>query len=84
MKIRSITYFLNPGWPLDEAALQLAGEFIKAAQPTYEQAGYEVQTVRLATTPFPTLLGDIKEGLLQRPTALPRYFEQQSRSCHAG
>ena len=63
MKIRSITYFLNPGWPLDKTAFQQAGEFIRAAQPAYEQAGYEVQTVRLATTPFPTLLGDIEESI---------------------
>ena len=63
MKIRSITYFLNPGWPLDKTTFQQAGEFIRAAQPAYEQAGYEVQTVRLATTPFPTLLGDIEESI---------------------
>ena len=58
MKIRSITYFCNPKYPLDEKALQKAGIFLPEAKSSYEAAGYEVQTVRLATIPFPTLLGE--------------------------
>ena len=58
MKIRSITYFLNPKYPLDEKALQKAGTFLTEAKSAYEAAGYEVQTVRLATIPFPKLLGE--------------------------
>lgn len=57
MKIRSITYFYNPGWPLEEKALRAAGEFLTQARSAYEAAGYEVQTTRLATVPFPKLLG---------------------------
>lgn len=56
MKIRSITYFCNPGWPLDEKKLRLAGAFLAEAKTAFEEAGYEVQTTRLATTPFPKLL----------------------------
>ena len=56
MKIRSITYFLNPKYPLDENALRKAGEFLAQAKSAYEAAGYEVQTTRLATIPFPKLL----------------------------
>ena len=56
MKIRSITYFLNPKYPLDENALRKAGEFLAQAKSVYEAAGYEVQTTRLATIPFPKLL----------------------------
>jgi uncharacterized protein (UPF0210 family) len=56
MKIRSITYFLNPKYPLDESALRKAGEFLAQAKLAYEAAGYEVQTTRLATIPFPKLL----------------------------
>ena len=56
MKIRSITYFLNPKYPLDETALRKAGEFLAQAKSAYEAAGYEVQTTRLATIPFPKLL----------------------------
>lgn len=58
MKIRSITYFCNPKFPLDETVLQEAGQFLSDAHSTYESAGYEVQTVRLATIPFPQLLGE--------------------------
>jgi uncharacterized protein (UPF0210 family) len=62
MKIRSITYFLNPKYPLDENALRKAGEFLARAKSAYETSGYEVQMTRLATTPFPKLLnGDIKK-----------------------
>lgn len=58
MKIRSITYFCNPKYPLEEKILQRAGKFLAGAKSAYEAAGYEVQTVRLATIPFPKLLGD--------------------------
>jgi uncharacterized protein len=63
MKIRSITYFCNPGWPLDEKKLRAAGTFLGEAKAAFEAAGYEVQTTRLATIPFPHLLGkaDISE-----------------------
>lgn len=56
MKIRSITYFLNPGWPLDESKFQSAGRFLREAKSAFEAAGYEVQSTRLATVPFPHLL----------------------------
>jgi len=58
MKIRSITYFFNPGWPLDENKFQSAGKFLTEAKSTFETAGYEVQTMRLATVPFPHLLNN--------------------------
>lgn len=58
MKIRSITYFCNPKYPLEEKILQKAGKFLAEARSAYEAAGYEVQTVRLATIPFPKLLGE--------------------------
>jgi uncharacterized protein len=58
MKIRSITYFANPGWPLSTAVLQTAADFAANARPAYEKAGFEVQTVRFATPPFPQILPD--------------------------
>ncbi len=57
MKIRSITYFFSPGWPPDEAKMRAAGVFLAEAKQAFENAGYEVQTTRLATTPFSHLLG---------------------------
>jgi hypothetical protein len=58
MKIRSITYFCDPKSPLDEKTLKQAGEFLSNAKAVFEAAGYETQTVRLATIPFPILLGE--------------------------
>ncbi|KXK12526.1 MAG: ACR protein [Chloroflexi bacterium OLB14] len=58
MKIRSITYFCNPKYPFDESTLRKAGEFLSKAKSAFETVGYEVQTVRLATIPFPKLLGE--------------------------
>ena len=62
MKIRAITYFFDPGWPLQEAVLQQAGSFIPAARAAFQAAGYEVQTVRLACPPFPHLLPGKRMG----------------------
>ncbi len=56
MKIRSITFFLNPGWPVNAEAWETAGRFRSAARAAFEAAGFEVQTARLATPPFPTWL----------------------------
>jgi hypothetical protein len=70
MKIRSITYFCNPKFPLDEKVLQKAGKFLTQAKSAYEAAGYEVQTVRLATIPFPKLLG------AENINKLPEYTSQ--------
>jgi uncharacterized protein (UPF0210 family) len=70
MKIRSITYFCNPQCPLDEKVIRSAGEFLAKAKSAYEAAGYEVQTVRLATIPFPRLLGE------KQINKLPKVAEQ--------
>jgi len=69
MKIRSITYFCNPRWPLDQKVIQRAGEFLAQAKSAYEAGGYEVQTVRMATVPFPKLLsaGAATKSLDQTP-----------------
>ena len=69
MRIRSITYFCNPGYPLDEAVLRQAAEFLAQAKAAYEASGYEVQSTRLATVPFPRLLG------ADRLDQLPRLSE---------
>ena len=62
MKLRSITYFCNPEWPIKEAILRQAGAFIEQAIPAYETAGYEVQTTRMATIPFPQIVIGCDEG----------------------
>ncbi|HNE04146.1 MAG TPA: DUF711 family protein [Anaerolineales bacterium] len=70
MKIRSITYFCNPGYPLKENILREAGDFLSKAKSAYETAGYEVQTVRVATVSFAKLLGE------KHIDGLPKYAEQ--------
>jgi len=60
MKIRSITTFVHPGWPLADLVLRHAAEFITEARPAFEAAGFEVQTARLATPPFPRILPNCK------------------------
>jgi uncharacterized protein (UPF0210 family) len=52
MKIRSITYFYKPEFPIKTEQLKQAGDFIIEAHRRFEAVGYEVQTSRLATTPF--------------------------------
>ena len=56
MKIRSITYFDTLRWPFDDVQIQDAGEFIKNARGAYQDQGFEVQTTRLASAPFPYIL----------------------------
>lgn len=73
MKIRSITYFCNPGYPLKENVLREAGDFLSKAKSAYEAAGYEVQTVRVATIPFPKLLGE------KHIDELPKYASEFSK-----
>ncbi len=68
MKIRSITYFCNPKFPLEEKSIRAAGMFLAEAKSAYETGGYEVQTVRLATIPFPKLLGEENIGRLPELT----------------
>jgi len=56
MKIRSITCFIHPDWPLNETRLKHVGDFITHAVSEFASAGFEIQTTRLATIPFPNLL----------------------------
>ena len=52
MRIRSITYFVHPRWPISELVLQKAGIFCRHAKEAFTNAGFPVQTVRMATPPF--------------------------------
>jgi len=56
MKIRSITYFENPGDPLREEALIRSEKFANEAKELFESAGYQVQTIRFASPPFPLFM----------------------------
>lgn len=76
MKIRSITYFFNPGWPPDENKMRSAGSFLKEAKLAYENTGYEVQTTRLATASFSHLLGERIQEAPQYAEAMEAMLSQ--------
>ena len=59
MKIRSVTYFSNPGYPINKEFMDLASDFIGKARHLYEDGGFEVQTIRFAMPAFPTVVPDI-------------------------
>ncbi len=56
MEIRSLTYFLDLTFPLDAAEWRRIARFAKDARAAFTSGGYQVQSVRLATQPFPQLL----------------------------
>ena len=55
MKIRSITVFADLDLTLDGAQLAALGAFARAARDAYADAGFEVQTLRLAHDVVPAL-----------------------------
>ncbi len=51
MQVRALTGFLDPGWPLDTSAIQRVAEGLKQTSQALQDAGYTVQTLRLASPP---------------------------------
>ncbi len=74
MKIRAVTCFCQPGWPVNRLLLEQLGIFGRHAQAEFQKAGYEVQGLRLATTP----LGDWLPA-----EALPDAATQVSIEAHS-
>jgi uncharacterized protein (UPF0210 family) len=56
MKIRSITCFYHPGQRGADATLDQLARLTETARQRFTQAGYEVQSTRLATVPFPEMV----------------------------
>ncbi|NLG72802.1 MAG: DUF711 family protein [Chloroflexi bacterium] len=78
MKIRSITYFFHPDHPSRKEALAQAGRFIREARAAVEASGYAVETVRLATPPFPIWLDEQDPAAARK---LIREFENQAAAA---
>lgn len=74
MKIRSITVFCEPGYPVNRLLLQQVGIFATHARKLFEEAGYEVQSLRLATPPF---------GQFVAPIDLPDAVQSYAIEAHA-
>jgi len=51
MKIRSLTGFVDPGWPIEPDRITNLGDSLKRIRDSLMEAGYDVQTLRLATPP---------------------------------
>ena len=59
MKIRSITVFCQPGFPINRLLLQKVGIFANHARKLYQDKGFEVQSLRLATPPFEQFIAPV-------------------------
>lgn len=59
MRIRSITIGTDVSYPLEASQFHTFGRFQARARALFADAGLEVQTVRLATRPFPEILRDV-------------------------
>ncbi len=64
MHIRTVTYFLDSAYPLDEARFAAAGRAVSEIKDALTEAGYVVQTTRLALSPFPRVLAGADPGRL--------------------
>ena len=74
MKIRSITVFCEPGYPVNRLLMQQIGIFASHARKLFEEAGFEVQSLRLATPPF---------GQFVAPIDLPEAAQSCAIEAHA-
>jgi uncharacterized protein (UPF0210 family) len=51
MRIRAITGFIDPGWPIDTEFIAKTAQCLKDCRSALQDAGLEVQTLRIATPP---------------------------------
>lgn len=56
MNVRTVTAFCAPGFPVSASVVAEAGEAAGQVKRALTEAGYTVQTTRLATPPFPHVL----------------------------
>ncbi len=73
MKIRSITVFCETSYPVNRLLLQQVGIFANHARKLFEDEGFEVQSLRLATPPF---------GQFVAPIDLPQAAQSYSVEAH--
>ena len=51
MRIRAITGFIDPGWPIETEFVAKTAQCLKDCRSALQDAGFEVQTLRIATPP---------------------------------
>ncbi len=62
MKIRTITTGVNLSYPVEELEIKKTAEFNLRAKRIFENSGYEVQTLRVATQPWTEYLGSLSQS----------------------
>ena len=77
MKVRAITIGIDPGVPLQPASIAAAGRFAAQVRTACEASDIPVQTVRLATPPFPSYLSRKPEA------AIHTYVKDLQDCCQA-
>ncbi|OGO14803.1 MAG: hypothetical protein A2Z14_06135 [Chloroflexi bacterium RBG_16_48_8] len=75
MKIRAITGFLDPGWPIEPDRLGHIADCLKHVRENLSEAGYEVQTLRLATPPLSEMTSIV------RTSERPDFARQLEAEC---
>ncbi len=59
MKVRALTGFIDPGWPLNTEPIKSVAACLQACQEALQEVGIEVQTLRLATPPPSEMKGPV-------------------------
>ncbi len=62
MKVRTITTGVSLSYPVEELRIKKAAEFNSRARRMFEDKGYEVQTLRVATQPWAEYLGKLSQS----------------------
>lgn len=62
MKIRSVTYFFDPGWPLRRDRFDDASRLLEEARSVFPSMGYEVETTRVVLPSFCNMLPELNES----------------------
>jgi uncharacterized protein (UPF0210 family) len=76
MKIRSITCFYHPGAENAGEIIDRLGEFAAVARTQFNSAGFQVQSTRLATVPFPEMC---PSGCRESGVALVQKLEHKAQ-----
>ncbi len=59
MKVRALTGFIDPGWPLNPEPIKSVAACLQACREALQEVGVEVQTLRLATPPPSEMKGPV-------------------------
>jgi uncharacterized protein (UPF0210 family) len=62
MNVRSVTAFIDVTHPLEAGAIAAIGDVLRTAREALNEAGFAVQTTRLAAQPFPAALSEAGPG----------------------